>query len=229
MAFLSPDPSGPVDSWDLYQYGFGTPATWWDPTGLSSIGRLWGRIRGRLGSFVSQSASLLIGYTPAGDVLDAVSANIGQDIITGERLSGAERLASAGSALLPFVSFKSLAALKAAFKKSPALRKLVGKLRNKLGRLFKDFVEFIKKLFDKLKDKATVCEVGKGFPENGAFKQGGSSFDLGAATSARGSRASFKLGRALEAAGHVRQKGDEAHHIVAKGAKGAKEARAVFG
>jgi len=33
-SFLAPDPLGPVDSWNLYQYGFGTPATWMDPWGL---------------------------------------------------------------------------------------------------------------------------------------------------------------------------------------------------
>jgi len=32
-SFLAPDPLGPVDSWNLYQYGFGTPATWMDPWG----------------------------------------------------------------------------------------------------------------------------------------------------------------------------------------------------
>jgi len=33
-SFLSPDPLGPVDGWNLYQYGFGTPGTWLDPLGL---------------------------------------------------------------------------------------------------------------------------------------------------------------------------------------------------
>ena len=46
-SFLAPDPLGPVDSWNLYQYGFGTPATWMDPWGLQASeaagggGMLW--------------------------------------------------------------------------------------------------------------------------------------------------------------------------------------------
>jgi len=35
--FISPDPWGAVDSWNMYQYGFGTPGTWLDPTGLAAI------------------------------------------------------------------------------------------------------------------------------------------------------------------------------------------------
>ena len=35
-AFLSPDPLLAVDSWNMYQYGFGAPATWMDPFGLSA-------------------------------------------------------------------------------------------------------------------------------------------------------------------------------------------------
>lgn len=35
-SFLSPDPLGAVDSWNLYQYGYGTPNTWVDPFGLTS-------------------------------------------------------------------------------------------------------------------------------------------------------------------------------------------------
>ncbi|KAA3610782.1 MAG: hypothetical protein DWQ01_07675 [Planctomycetota bacterium] len=34
-SFISPDPLGAVDSWNLYQYGFGSPNTWLDPFGLS--------------------------------------------------------------------------------------------------------------------------------------------------------------------------------------------------
>ncbi|MCB0638503.1 MAG: hypothetical protein KDC54_17860, partial [Lewinella sp.] len=34
-AFLSPDPLGAIDSWNLYQYGLAAPATWMDPSGLS--------------------------------------------------------------------------------------------------------------------------------------------------------------------------------------------------
>ena len=37
-SFLSPDPLGPVDSWNLYQYGFGTPGKWMDPFGLQNSG-----------------------------------------------------------------------------------------------------------------------------------------------------------------------------------------------
>ena len=37
-SFLAPDPLGPVDSWNLYQYGFGSPATWMDPWGLQMAG-----------------------------------------------------------------------------------------------------------------------------------------------------------------------------------------------
>lgn len=34
--FLSPDPLGPVDSWNLYQYGLGSPSTLADPWGLQA-------------------------------------------------------------------------------------------------------------------------------------------------------------------------------------------------
>ena len=36
--FLSDDPLGAVDSWNLYQYGWGTPGSWMDPFGLQSGG-----------------------------------------------------------------------------------------------------------------------------------------------------------------------------------------------
>ncbi|KAA3610784.1 MAG: hypothetical protein DWQ01_07685 [Planctomycetota bacterium] len=35
-SFISPDPLGAVDSWNLYQYGFGSPNTWLDPFGLAA-------------------------------------------------------------------------------------------------------------------------------------------------------------------------------------------------
>ncbi|MGB0952206.1 MAG: RHS repeat-associated core domain-containing protein [Planctomycetota bacterium] len=37
-SFLAPDPLGAVDSWNMYQYGFGAPASWMDPFGLQSEG-----------------------------------------------------------------------------------------------------------------------------------------------------------------------------------------------
>ncbi|MGB0952692.1 MAG: RHS repeat-associated core domain-containing protein [Planctomycetota bacterium] len=35
-AFLSPDPLLALDSWNMYQYGFGAPITWMDPYGLEN-------------------------------------------------------------------------------------------------------------------------------------------------------------------------------------------------
>jgi len=39
--FLSPDPLGPVDSWNAFQYGFATAGTWFDPFGWQSNDTQW--------------------------------------------------------------------------------------------------------------------------------------------------------------------------------------------
>ncbi|KAA3606479.1 MAG: hypothetical protein DWQ01_17620 [Planctomycetota bacterium] len=185
--FLAPDPSGPVDSWNLYQYGFGTPATWWDPTGLSSIGRLWDRIKRPLAGFASEIISLGLSFTPVGDVLDAVSALMGKDIITGQSLDLSDRGLAVAAALAPFVSYGTLRGVKEAIG-SGLFKKIVRTLKKALGKLWADFKEFLKEMFEKLKDKAKKCTKGGGDLRNAAQKVGGSNFDLGKASAARNGR-----------------------------------------
>ena len=90
-SFISPDPWGAVDSWNMYQYGFATPGTWLDPNGLSAG---TGLIR----------AGLTL--APANPILGGVLVGAGLLTAFGDEISdGAGEVASAaGGAIASYLS-----------------------------------------------------------------------------------------------------------------------------
>jgi len=99
-AFLTPDPLGPVDSWNLYQYGFATAGTWMDPFGLQSGGLNGSGVRETVNPNAGGST-----YQGAGDTwLDMLGGQIkkGLDgtLETGLRTAGALGSAAVDNPLL---------------------------------------------------------------------------------------------------------------------------------
>jgi RHS repeat-associated protein len=64
-SFISPDPWGSVDSWNMYQYGFATPGTWLDPSGLSSGDPIWVAILKNWYKLTPAGAAMLVGGVAA--------------------------------------------------------------------------------------------------------------------------------------------------------------------
>ncbi len=100
--FLQTDPIGTADDLNLYAYVGNNPINFNDPSGLSAAAA--SMLLGKLGSWGRENAGTLaeigIGFTPAGFYTDLYSAVAGRTPITGDSLSGWERVAI----LIPGVS-----------------------------------------------------------------------------------------------------------------------------
>ena len=100
--FLQTDPIGIADDLNLYAYVGNNPINFNDPSGLSAAAA--SMLLGKLGSWGRENAGTLteigIGFTPAGFYTDLYSAVAGRTPITGDSLSGWERVAI----LIPGVS-----------------------------------------------------------------------------------------------------------------------------
>ena len=100
--FLQTDPIGTADDPNLYAYVGNNPINFNDPSGLTAAAA--SMLLGELGSWGRENAGTLaeigIGFTPAGFYTDLYSAVAGRTPITGDSLSGWERVAI----LIPGVS-----------------------------------------------------------------------------------------------------------------------------